>query len=234
MHEIIKFYAANSPAADVQPPIPSGTRLPSYLRSIPAPTRSQPIFDESGEYETNVRACAPFLDAVSAGWTQYSWSDVYIDVNGAEIHYYFSDNQVPVMKHRQMHPEMAQAYSEYLPVECMWISQWQPQTPAGYSLLITHPLNRPDLPFLTTSGIIDADVFTVEGNGQVPFYLRAGFSGLIPAGTPLYQLIPIRRAEWERELVAHDDKRRPRTMRRIRRYFTGGYRREFLQRKNYR
>jgi hypothetical protein len=231
--ETVKFYAANSPAADIQPPIPSSTHLPPYLRSIPAPTRSQPTFNDNG-YETNVRACAPFLDAATAGWTQYSWSDIHIEVNGAAIRYHFSDSQMPILSHRQMRAEMAQAYTGYLPVEFMWLSQWQPQTPAGYSLLITHPLNRPDLPFLTTSGIIDADVFTVEGNGQVPFYLRAGFSGLIPAGTPLYQLIPIRRTEWDRELLAHDAKRRPRTMRRLRRYFTGGYRREFWQRKQYR
>jgi len=29
--------------------------------------------------------------------------------------------------------------------------------PAGYSLLITHPFNRHDLPFVTLTGLVDAD-----------------------------------------------------------------------------
>jgi hypothetical protein len=69
------------------------------------------------------------------------------------------------------------------------------QTPKGYSLLVGHPLNRLDLPFFTLSGVVDADGVLTDGN--LPFLLRKGFEGLIPAGTPFAQLIPIKREEWK-------------------------------------
>lgn len=233
MSKIIKFYAANQNAEETNPPIPGSTHLPQYLRDIPAPSRSQPTFD-GVTYVSNVRACTPFLDAVTAGWIQYSWCDIYISMEDGVVRYNFSDRRVPIMQHREMRAEMAQAWHGYLAVEFTWIAQWQPQTPKGYSLLITHPLNRPDLPFLTASGIIDSDVFLLEGTGKVPFYLREGFTGLIPVGTPLFQIIPIQRANWDRKMMPHDASDRPKTVRKLLKYFTGGYRREFWQRKNYR
>lgn len=64
----------------------------------------------------------------------------------------------------------------------------------GYSLLITHPLNRDDLPFRTLSGIVDAN-YAMNG-GKLPFLLQEGFEGIIKAGTPIAQIIPIKREPW--------------------------------------
>jgi hypothetical protein len=75
-----------------------------------------------------------------------------------------------------------------------WASPWGWKTPRGYSTLVTHPLNRFDLPFITTSGIVDSDVFF--GSGNIPFFLKDGFEGVIPKGTPYAQVIPIKRASW--------------------------------------
>ena len=36
---------------------------------------------------------------------------------------------------------------------------WTFEMPAGYSLLITHPFNRHDLPFVTLTGLVDADSY---------------------------------------------------------------------------
>ena len=65
-------------------------------------------------------------------------------------------------------------------------------TPNKYSLLITHPLNRTDLPFLVSSGFVDSDK-TQLSFGKLPFFLKEDFEGIIKAGTPYAQLIPIRR-----------------------------------------
>jgi hypothetical protein len=68
------------------------------------------------------------------------------------------------------------------------------EVPKGYSFLITHPLNRYDLPFTTMSAIVDAD-FGLHG-GQVPFFLKENFEGIIPMGTPIAQIIPFKRDNW--------------------------------------
>ena len=36
---------------------------------------------------------------------------------------------------------------------------WTIEAPAGYSLLFTHPVNRPDLPFTTLTGLVDSDLY---------------------------------------------------------------------------
>jgi hypothetical protein len=72
---------------------------------------------------------------------------------------------------------------------------WGMNTPKGWSILITQPLNRFDLPFTITSGIVDSDEFSSSGN--VPFFIREDFSGTIPAGTPFAQIIPIKRSSWK-------------------------------------
>ncbi len=60
-------------------------------------------------------------------------------------------------------------------------------------MLFTHPLNRPDLPFQTLSGLVDADRF---GRGYVHFpasWLDPDWDGTLPKGTPVVQAIPIPR-----------------------------------------
>jgi hypothetical protein len=62
-------------------------------------------------------------------------------------------------------------------------------------MLVTHPINRYDLPFTTWSGLIDSDRFWANGN--LPFALKEDFIGTIPEGTPFAQLIPVKRAKWQ-------------------------------------
>jgi hypothetical protein len=73
------------------------------------------------------------------------------------------------------------------------------QTPKGYSLLITHPLNRLDLPFTTLSAVVDADKYPIS-DGSIPFFLKKDFYGIIKKGTPLFQVIPFKREEWDSEM----------------------------------
>jgi hypothetical protein len=44
------------------------------------------------------------------------------------------------------------------------------------------------------AGIVDSDKY--HGAGNIPFFLKEEFEGLIPKGTPYAQIIPIKRAEW--------------------------------------
>jgi hypothetical protein len=78
-----------------------------------------------------------------------------------------------------------------------WYPNWMPGLEEGYSALYVHPLNRYDLPFTTLSGIIDND--KMDTPGLMPFFLKDGFEGLIPKGTPYAQIIPFKREDWESE-----------------------------------
>jgi hypothetical protein len=76
-----------------------------------------------------------------------------------------------------------------------WHNIYQIKLPKGYSLLLTHPFNRFDLPFTTLTGIADADYGMQQGN--VPFFIKEDFEGIIPAGTPMFQILPFKREDWK-------------------------------------
>jgi hypothetical protein len=80
-----------------------------------------------------------------------------------------------------------------------WFPSWACQVPDGYSVLYAQPFNRYDLPFITTSGIIDND--KVHLPGSMPFFIKQGWEGIIEAGTPFTQLLPFKRDDWKSEIV---------------------------------
>ena len=66
------------------------------------------------------------------------------------------------------------------------------------ALVITHPLNRNDLPWIVLSGVVDADVHPLRP-GNMPLFIKENFEGIIPKGTPIFQLIPFKRENWEKQ-----------------------------------
>jgi hypothetical protein len=73
---------------------------------------------------------------------------------------------------------------------------WTFEVPAGYSLLITHPFNRHDLPFVTLTGLVDADAYRDNFINFPAHWRDLEFSGVLPKGTPVAQCVPIRRDAW--------------------------------------
>ena len=74
---------------------------------------------------------------------------------------------------------------------------WTIETPPGHSLLITHPLNRSDLPFRTVAGIVDCDRYD---HGFVHFpaqWTDRTFTGTLHRGTPVAQCFVLPRSATE-------------------------------------
>lgn len=176
------------------------------------------------------KACMPFGDAMRNGYVQTTWTDMMIDTT-VEHPPFLQRTQVEMVSVRE-----SQQSGSYIPkdadlidkVEFVWKMPWLPVMPKGWSVLITHPLNRFDLPFTVTSGIIDADKFHHAPFGNVPFYMKRNYKGIIPAGTPMYQIVPIRREHTWRASFSKSsttDIRKRET--RISRHLTGAYRDNF-------
>ena len=146
--------------------------------------------------EVNVKKCIPFLDAMTHGYIQKTWTDIEVLNNNESLSIAF-DHEVEILNYREK-SDMPIG-DEYYPVEFVWQRPWSVVLPQGYSGLVTHPLNRIDLPFITLSGIVDFDKSIHAPTGNIPFYVKKGFVGIIPAGTPMFQIIPIKREEWSYE-----------------------------------
>jgi hypothetical protein len=78
-----------------------------------------------------------------------------------------------------------------------WYPDWAVSVPKGYSVIYTTPMNRFDLPFMNSSGIIDND--SVGLPGTMPFFVVKGWEGILPAGTTYMQMIPFKREDWKSE-----------------------------------
>ena len=152
-------------------------------------------FDEKGSMiNKNLKMCLPFVDAISCGFIQKTWCDIYIDKSDNSMKYYWAHSPAPLGDRATTNITISE---KYYPLEFHWKNPWIPRTPKGWSVLITHPNNRLDLPFTTLSGIIDSDNFYHVEFGQYPFYVDANFEGLIPVGTPMFQIMPFKRDDWK-------------------------------------
>jgi hypothetical protein len=179
------------------PPSPSRNHQPQWLKSMPFFDGGKMEISLSGMANLTPKSCVPFLDAYNFGYIQETWCDVYINSNESKFETYHYSSVPPIMEIRQK--KSIPISEDFYQVEFVWKSIWAPRVPKGYSVLYTHPLNRDDLPFYSLSGVVDADKYTVEadGEGNHPFLIRKGFNGLIPKGTPMFQIIPFKRDDWQ-------------------------------------
>jgi hypothetical protein len=90
----------------------------------------------------------------------------------------------------------------YYQTHFAWMPDWGMKLPEGYSALFMTPMNRFDLPFMNTTGVVDSD--KVELLGSFPFFIIEGWEGVIAAGTPYLQVLPFKRENWEHMIEISD------------------------------
>ena len=144
----------------------------------------------------SVKACVPFLDAMVSGYSIPLPADVVVEIVNGEPVFTWGTPYAIVEVRPGIVMQQFEIPNGFLKSFPAWKTQAFIELPKGYSALVTHPLNRFDLPFETFSGIVDNHVMF---NGSLPFLLREGFEGLIPAGTPIAQVIPFKREAWVSE-----------------------------------
>jgi hypothetical protein len=110
---------------------------------------------------------------------------------------------------------------------------WTIEAPPGYSVLFTHPLNRPDLPFTTLTGLVDCDIFHDSPINFPARWNDADFSGVLPKDTPIAQCLPVKRDSWvgQIEMLSDEETKRLVKTRRAIGEETGVYRRRFREQK---
>lgn len=204
-------------------PIPSKKSIPDWYKK-------SPVFDPNNYQETVLKQCMPFFDATTSGYIQRTWKEIFIGFKNNELFIDSADgpNIINVRKNSNL-----PVNNSYYPVEFVWERQWSAKLPKGFSMLVTHPHNRLDLPFTTLSGIVDGDEFYHTPSGNIPFYVHKDFSGFIPIGTPMYQIFPFKRESWESYKETFNELEILKRNNLIRRKFYGSYRDLFWQKKSY-
>lgn len=229
----ISFIPSKKEFEDItDPPPPSKNLIPEWYKELPGFKEKEIFFNSSNIIgNLSVKQCIPFIDSLTSGYMQTTWTDIYIEDRGDGVPI-FRQKSPPLIVAQRPNNSI-KTNDSYYPIEFVWKSSWIPQTPKGYSCLITHPLNRLDLPFTTISGIVDTDEYHHMYDGQFPFYLQKGFTGLIPMGTPMFQIIPFKRDDWQRTVERFDEKDAIKKEYLVKSVYFGLYKRLFWKRKNF-
>jgi len=204
MSRHIEFITTVESADFADRPIPSQKNVPDWYKDIPVTREKNFDFKDGGRPSNlTVKHCVPFYDALTCGYQILLATDIKFKSKEGTIDYRYPT--VKVLEHREG-PTSIPISSEFLPVEFTWKMLWTPKTPKGYSCLITHPMNRLDLPFFTLSGIVDSDIFYHTPNGNLPFYMKKDFEGIIKKGTPIAHVFPFKRDNWTSSKIDFDKK----------------------------
>lgn len=241
----IKFHSARSYNKDIQElqPCPSKKVIPDWWKnaSLFFKFSNGNFYEvgkdpETGKVEKGLgfKSCPALLDIFNMGYVLRTPTDIMFIQHEGQPYVLLDEEFRNFCSEREEMPEFENPHG-YHKKHFHWWPNWGIELPKGYSLLVTNPLNRFDLPFLTTSGIIDSDSYT--SSGLMPFFLKEGFSGLIPKGTPFVQIIPIKREDWSSEHLYHNEdeiyNRYEETAIKYRKPFGGVYKKETWTRKNY-
>jgi hypothetical protein len=175
---------------------PARSYIPEWYKQTPVVSQKGPA--RSQEVKT-FKSCMPFMDSMMSGYIVELWCDIEIIKENGMSKIYWRDGDVSPMSFKPA------GSKGFMPVPngyggevFNFMHNMYLKTPKGYSLLFTQPLNRNDLPFLALSGIVDGDREPIFPGGY-PLFLRDGFEGIVKKGTPLIQIIPIRRESWKVE-----------------------------------
>jgi len=222
------------------PPVKASSVLPDWYKDLASYNGASshsirhlyPVNDRGQDgSDVSTKLCVPLLDSMLSGYMQTLSEDVEVtvDKDGKPSLLWESPNAVVDTRPIVDFPIPRDCY----PIHFGWKMSWYYETPPGYSLMITHPHNRWDLPFYSPTGIVDSDIWGLPV--FMTFFLKRGFEGTIKKGTPLFQMIPIKRDDWELNIdysekyfwenKVKEEKRRS--------HVTGHYKKTTWQRKNY-
>jgi len=206
------------------PPKLASKNIPDWYKKTEAYNEDFPV------PRGTIKKCMPIFDIITSGYILYTQVDVRVSkgLDGNPFYKWPSTDPIdfhPVLQ-APLHPANNGApYPK-------WINPYGIKTPPGYSSLFIQPSHRESL-FTIFPGIVDTDTYTAPVH--FPFVLNnLSWEGLIPAGTPIAQVIPIKRNSWIHELGSDKDKKEiDMIIDKIKVLFHNNYKNFFWKRKEY-
>lgn len=186
-------------------PVPSSKKIPQWYKNI------DPYFEKNklsfpmhfSMPNVTMKKCIPFLDALTIGYMACLECDIFVEKTDEGTIIRWRDESVQVTEHVREQFNGFPIPEDYNYLVWKWYNPWSINVPDGYSIYFTHPSNRFDLPFRSLSGVVDCDKYDMAV--QYPFLLKKDFEGIIEAGTPLVQLIPFKRENWQHETEKYNE-----------------------------
>jgi hypothetical protein len=166
----IEFLCDKEDFGVIPEPYPARKLMPEWFKALPPKVENKNKLENS-----TIKRCAPFLDAMCLGWIIPLAADVEFvtndDVTSVNYRWSFYKTMIENHSQSQLSTETSKHPSHPKP-PMKFMNYWMIKVPKGYS--------------------VDSDVYFEYVN--FPFFFKTpNYTGLIKAGTPLVQVIPIKR-----------------------------------------
>jgi hypothetical protein len=231
-------------------PKPADKIIPDWYKNLESYISGEKKPTGQGGTSATAKRCMPIFDAITGGYILTTYVDVWVkqvpqvpegtildentDMSEFPTQPFY---EWPTLGPIQFHPvEQAPdhpsrgAHTFSYP---KWINPWAIATPPGYSTLFVQPLHRESV-FTILPGVVDTDKYKAAVN--FPFVLNEAdkFEGLIPAGTPMAQVIPFKRDAWQMEMGTIEDfNEQVKITDKLRTKFFDSYKTQYRQLKEY-
>lgn len=215
----------------LEEPKPASSFIPDWYKDTFSylHNKKKPIMGV--KHTATIKRCMPVFDALTAGYIIVSPADVWVEIKDNQQWFQWTVIDPLITFHgveqAPLHPLRNQhAFAK-------WENPWAVRTPKGYSTLYVQPFHRESL-FTVFPGIVDTDTYGAATN--FPFVMNdPNFEGLIPAGTPIVQAIPIKRDSWKMKISSKDYAQENKNfITKVHTKFFDGYKTMFWSKKEYR
>jgi len=190
----IEFHTSAQLQGTIPHPFPASRHIPDWFKDMP------PDCNDGG----TLKRCPPFLAAMSAGYIIPAPDDSRLIMSPDGV----LSATATRLNYLSTHFPSQYKGSPFAAVRVVkFMNPWVIVTPPDYVCLITAPLNRFDIPFTPLTGIVETGSFYREVNLPMACALGPGQDYRLARGTPMIQVIPIRRDEFAASIGVTDTAR---------------------------
>jgi len=190
-------------------PKPATAFIPDWYKNMESYMGAEKRPSGEGDTTATIKRCMPVFDVITQGYIITTYVDIYVSQkeqlddqgNLKVMPWYEWSLYAPLSFHpivqAPTHPlQNGFAYPKL-------VNPWGIKTPPKHSTMFMAPVHRENI-FTIMPAVVDTDTYVAPVN--FPMVLTdANFEGLIPAGTPIAQVIPFQRESWTMELGKEED-----------------------------
>lgn len=194
-NDVIEFYTTSDLFDIIPKPRASQKFLPDWFKGLSthyeAPNDARDAF---GNKQMTAKKCMPLLDVMSLGFIIPLAGDTHVrtnqDCSRIEITSPPKFTTADFHDVRQVGEQSAPGFPAN-PIK--WLNPWTIRTAPGWSTLFISPVNHFNPNFTCLGGFVDTDKYPKAVHFPSIWH-TPNFDGAIKAGTPLVQVIPIKRS----------------------------------------
>ena len=188
---------------NLKQPEPASKCIPDWYKDLQSYLGGEKKPSGNGRTVATVKKCMPVFDAITAGYIIKLPADIYVSKeDGQQKFEWASYNLINFHSILQAPTHPLVKPHDY----AKFMNPWAIETPKGYSTLFVQPFHRESV-FTILPGVVDTDGYNSAVN--FPFVMNdPNFEGLIPADTPIAQVIPFKRDNWVMKIGKKDGLRK--------------------------